>query len=153
MRRPVQVLVYPVRRIGTAWEYLLLRRISSRGGFWQGVTGGVHEGEDLAEAARRELKEETGLVPSALEKIDFSYSFTVDDEWRHLYAPDVKEITEYVFIAYVEADKPTLDQREHDEWRWCRFEEALKLLRWMGNREALKRCDRLLRVRGALDAT
>lgn len=146
MRQPVQVLVYPVRRVGNDWEYLLLRRIPSRGEFWQGVTGGVEEGEDLAEAARRELREETGFVPSALERIDYSYFVPIDDEERHLYAPNVKEAIEYVFIACVDADKPTLDPTEHDAWRWCRFEEALKLLKWPSNIEALKRCDRLLRM-------
>jgi len=94
VRQPIQVLVYPVRRIGGHWEYLLLRRIPSRGGFWQGVTGGVQQGEGLKEAAQRELLEETGLVPSLLEKINYSYSFPLDEEWRHLYSSDVREITE-----------------------------------------------------------
>lgn len=75
MRQPVQVLVYPLKTTDCGWEYLLLRRIASRGGFWQGVTGGLEEGEDLVKAAERELLEETGLVPSTLEQIDYSYSF------------------------------------------------------------------------------
>jgi len=82
MRIPIQVLVYPVRQRGSKWEYLLLKRIERREGFWQGVTGGVEQGEELDEAARRELLEETGFTPLKLERIDFSYSFPVADEWR-----------------------------------------------------------------------
>ena len=141
MRIPIQVLVYPVRQRGSKWEYLLLRRIERREGFWQGVTGGVEQGEELDEAARRELFEETGFVPLKLERIDFSYSFPVADEWRYLYAPDVREIIEYVFVAYVDAGKePVLDYREHDHYKWYNIQEALILLNWPENREALKRC-------------
>lgn len=141
MRIPIQVLVYPVRQRGGKWEYLLLKRIERREGFWQGVTGGVEKGEELAEAARRELFEETGFIPLQLEKIDLSYSFPVADEWKHLYAPDVKEITEYVFVAFVDAEsEPVLDSREHDQYKWCDIQEALELLTWPENKEALKRC-------------
>lgn len=148
MRQPTQVLIYPVRCAGSDLEYLLLRRVASRGGFWQGVTGSVKEGEDLAEAARRELIEETGLVPSRLEKIDYSYSFPLEDQWRHLYAADVERITEYVFVAYAGVQQePVIDPAEHDEWRWCRFNEALGLLTWPENVEAMKRCDSFVRAR------
>ncbi|MCL6642087.1 MAG: NUDIX pyrophosphatase [Candidatus Bipolaricaulota bacterium] len=151
MRQPIQVLVYPVRRIGDRWEYLLLHRIPSCGGFWQGVTGGVQQGEGLTEAAQRELLEETGLVPSLLEKIDYSYSFPLDEEWRHLYSSTVREIIEYVFVAHIGVQQePQIDPLEHDEWRWCRFEEALELLYWPGNREALKRCHQFLLSRFSL---
>jgi dATP pyrophosphohydrolase len=94
MRQPIQVLTYPVKTAGSGREVLLLRRTASRGGFWQGVTGGVEEGESLVEAARRELYEETGLVPFALEQIDYSYSFPVKEEWWDLYAAGVEEIME-----------------------------------------------------------
>ena len=138
MRIPIQVLVYPVRQKGTFWEYLLLKRIPRREGFWQGVTGALKEGETLDEAARRELFEETRFVPLKLEKIDFTYSFPVADTWRHLYA-GVKEITEYVYVALVDTKKePVLDPGEHDQYAWCTFHKALHLLTWPNNKKALR---------------
>ena len=146
MRQPIQVLVYPVRGTNSGREYLMLRRTASRGGFWQGVTGGVEEGEEVLEAAKRELAEETGFILSGIQRIDYAYRFPVADEWRDLYAEDVKEITEYVFVAYVDGQPdPILDPREHDTWEWCSFDRALALLTWPGNIEALKRCDNFLR--------
>jgi 8-oxo-dGTP pyrophosphatase MutT (NUDIX family) len=147
MRQPVQVLIYPVRTAGSRWEYLSLRRTASRGGFWQGVTGGVEDEEGLVEAARRELYEETGLVPLALEQIDYSYSFPVEEEWRDLYAAGVEEIVEYVFIALVDGQQEPALTREHDQWQWCGYDQALGLLTWPGNIEALKRCERLMKAR------
>ena len=141
MRQPFQVLVYPTKTAGSGWEYLLLRRIASRGGFWQGVTGGVEKDEGLAEAAMRELVEETGFVPSVLEQIDFSYSFPMQDEWQDMYAAGVEEIVEYVFVAFVDGQQEPTVSSEHDKWQWCSFNRALELLTWPGNVEALKRCD------------
>lgn len=149
MRQPFQVLVYPVRTAGSRCEVLLLRRSASRGGFWQGVTGGVEEEEGLVEAARRELYEETGLVPFALEQIDYSYSLTMEDEWRHMYAAGVEEIVEYVFIALVDGQQEPTITWEHDKWQWCSFHQALGLLTWPGNIEALKRCERLVKARSS----
>jgi lipoyl(octanoyl) transferase len=146
MRQPFQVLVYPARVAGNDWEYLLLRRVPSRGGFWQGITGGVEEGEDLAVTAMRELAEEAGLVPSALEQMVYSYTLSMQDEWRELYATGVEEIVEYVFVALVDRQQePTLSW-EHDAWQWCSLDEALELLTYPGNVEALKSCDRFVRT-------
>ena len=146
MREPTQVLVYPVKATANGgWEYLLLHRLATRGDFWQGVTGGVEQGEEIIEAAKREMTEETGLVPVAIQKIDFSYSYPVGEKWRHLYAEGVEEITEYVFVAHVEGEQaPTPDAREHDQWQWCSYEQALQRLTWPDNIEALKRCEGLL---------
>jgi 8-oxo-dGTP pyrophosphatase MutT (NUDIX family) len=148
MRLPTQVLVYVVRIVNGEREYLLLRRVASRGSFWQGVTGGAEVGEEPLDAALRELGEETGLVPSEMLSLDYSYSFPLEDSWRHLYADDVKEITEWVFVAVIDGEQlPLLNGREHDQWRWCTLDAALSLLTWPGNIEALKRCDRFLAQR------
>lgn len=150
MRQPFSVLVYPVRLTDSNWEYLLLRRIAipdlALPNCWQGVTGGLEEGENIMQAAIRELAEETNFAPSKLEQVDFSYSFPIRDEWRKQYGPGPKEVVEYVFIVFVDGQqKPKL--LEHNKWQWCDMEESLKLLKYPGNIEALKRCDKYLKLR------
>jgi dATP pyrophosphohydrolase len=151
MRQPFQVSVYPVRVVSKDCEYLLLRRVPKPklglDRFWQGITGGVEGGEGIVEAATRELDEETKLVPTALEQVDYSYSFPVDDRWRHMYAAGVEEILEYVFVAFIGGHQDPSISGEHDRWRWCKLERALRMLKYPGNIEALKRCDRLVKTR------
>ena len=58
-RRPVSVLVVVFTDAG---EVLLLRRAKPFD-FWQSITGSLHADESHAQAARRELLEETVSVP------------------------------------------------------------------------------------------
>ena len=138
-RVPIQVSVYPVRFRENEWEYLLLKRVEERGGFWQGVTGAPEKKEKIIEAAKRELLEETGFVAEIIFKIDYTYSIDVGDVKGSMYAPDVKDIPEYVFLARVhEGSIPVLDPIEHIEWKWCTFNEAVNLLKWEENKRALE---------------
>lgn len=144
-RQPVQVLVHPLRLVGRDWEYLLLRRLPSRGGFWQGVTGGVEGQESLADAARRELIEETRLLPIMLQSIDYSYSYPMDEGLRQSH-PEASEIEEHVFFAQVDGEsEPLIDPEEHDRFIWCGLEEAIGLLHWPENKDALARVEEHLR--------
>jgi 8-oxo-dGTP pyrophosphatase MutT (NUDIX family) len=142
-RLPYQVLIY-IRRRPTpdVAEYLLLRRTATRGGFWQGVTGAVEGQESLAQAASREVGEETGYQRfSRFLALDFRYHYPLDrEQWGHLYAAEVETISEECFGAEVGLDQgePMLDPSEHDQYRWLGVQDALALLAWPENRAALR---------------
>ncbi|GAH54536.1 unnamed protein product, partial [marine sediment metagenome] len=139
VRIPIQVLVYPVRKTNNEWEYLMLKRIISRGGVWQGVTGAPEADETIAEGAKRELFEETGYRSFTLIKTDVSYIIPMQDRWKDIYPEDIKEIPEHLFIAKInEQGSPQIDPIEHDDWKWCKYEEAVDLLSWENNKSALE---------------
>jgi lipoyl(octanoyl) transferase len=141
---PLTVLVYIVAPSGSTHEFLLLRRLPTRGGFWQGVSGSVESGEALDEAAIRELFEETGLAPTHLVPVEYHYAFS-----RKKRAGDrsasAELITEYVFLALLKAKvDPKIDPTEHDAWDWYTYKDALTWLHWPENIEALRRCEALI---------
>lgn len=117
-----------------------MHRLPSREAFWQGVTGAPDSGENLCEAARRELFEETQFVPIWLEQTEYWYSIPIANRWRHLYRSDISFLTEYVFVAQVIDGEPVIDPHEHDAYLWCTFDEAWELLLWAENKNALKHC-------------
>ena len=138
MRIPIQVLVYPVRKTNGEWEYLMLKRVDNRGGFWQGVTGAPENEEILSEGAKRELYEETGYCLSNLIKTDISYIIPMEDRWIDIYPEGTKEIPEYLFIAKIDVSgPPKIDPIEHNDWKWCSYEEAMELLSLEDNKRAL----------------
>jgi hypothetical protein len=70
----------------------------------------------------------------------------MEDRWIDIYPEGTKEIPEYLFIAKVHhRNPPTIDPIEHDEWKWCIYEEAMNLLTWEDNKNALKFVRRYLR--------
>jgi lipoyl(octanoyl) transferase len=140
-RVPRQVLVYVHRPAGAAHEFLLLLRVPERGGFWQGVSGAPEWGEADPEAARREVREETGLEV-VVEPVDFRYVLLREDSdtafWDRLYGPGVEVVPEEVYAAQPPSGwEPTLAPSEHVDFRWCGLDEAISLLKWEDNRRAL----------------
>jgi len=135
MRLPIQVEAILFRRKGSKVEYLLLKRLPKRNGFWQPVTGGVEEGETRNEALRREIREETGIT-----------NIIIVLEDLHLFEfSDPNPTQEYVYGVEVSpSEKIVLDQGEHSEYRWCSFREALHLLHWKENKEALRKLGKTL---------
>jgi 8-oxo-dGTP pyrophosphatase MutT (NUDIX family) len=135
MRLPIQVEAIIFRRNSNRIEYLLLKRLPERNGFWQPVTGGVEEGETLTEALRREIREETG-IENLVRVIEDIYYFEFSD-------PNLNK--EYVFgVEVASTEVVVLDGEEHSEYRWCGIKGALQLLNWKENKEALEKLNTML---------
>jgi len=139
MKLPTQIVVEALifRRNGNTIEYLLLKRLPDRNGFWhwQPVTGGLEEGETRTDALYREIEEETG-IQHLLKVIEGLYYFEFSN-------PNLNQ--EYVYGVEVSAtEKVVLDGKEHSEYRWCGVQEALRLLYWKENKEALKKLNTIL---------
>ncbi len=135
---PVSVLVL-VHTTGR--EVLLLER-ATRPGFWQSVTGSLDRtDEPAAEAARRELREETGIDarPQDLKRWALAYTFEIFPEWRHRFVPGTTHNTEQVFSLELPARVPVaLAPAEHTASQWLAWEEAAaKCFSW-SNRDAIR---------------
>ena len=103
-------------------EFLVLHRVEAKGGYWHTVAGRVEPGEDWAEAARRELREEASLDAELRDLGAFSYEPAMEGR---------------AFAAEAPAGwEPALDW-EHDDYRWCALADAERLLRWPEPRELL----------------
>jgi diaminopimelate epimerase len=145
LRVPRQVLVYLYRVTETRIEVLLLRRTERWGGFWQGVTGAPEWEESDEAGAVREVLEETGFdVSGSLRAVGARYELGIAEfedvaAWTRLYGPGVATVPEEVYAAKVpDGSNPVLAPLEHDAYRWCEVDEALALLRYDTNRDALR---------------
>lgn len=135
MRLPVQVEAIIFRINSGRIEYLLLKRLPERNGFWQPVTGGVEEGESRDEALHREIMEETG-IENLVRVIEDIHYFEFSD-------PNLNK--EYVYgVEVVATEKVMFDGKEHSEYRWCHIQEATQLLHWKENKEALEKLNTIL---------
>lgn len=134
-RRPVSVLVVVYVAGG---DVLLLRR-GRPFDFWQSVTGSLYDGETHADAAARELQEETGLTDEGQLSFDgISRTFVIDPRWRNRYAVGVTDNVEYEWrYRLPERRAIILDRTEHAESRWMPIDEAIDVVWSWTNREAL----------------
>ena len=118
---------------------LLLRR-SKPFDFWQSVTGSLDAGESHADAARRELLEETGLTDQGrLEYSGISRQFAIDPRWRDRFANGVVENVEFEWhYRLPEPLEIRVDGDEHTEYQWLPFEDAIEKAWSWTNKAALR---------------
>lgn len=101
--------------------YLLMQRDPRKpyGGMWEAsACGSALQGETPADAARRELLEETGIVATDLVEV----GRIVDQSKHSIYA-------EFLCVTEWDKDKITLQEGETVDYRWVSADELLSLSR------------------------
>ena len=118
---------------GLVW---LGRRVGSPGPYnWQFPQGGVDQGEDLLAAAKRELREETGIVSvSLLAQTErwISYDFPHGYQGGKV-ARGFRGQAQAWFAFRFEGDDAEVDLKafppiEFIDWRWAKLDEAADLV-------------------------
>jgi lipoyl(octanoyl) transferase len=128
------ITVVPVAHDG---RVLLLKRSPARGGFWQPVTGRIEPGETPLQAARRELREETGAdVP--VEPLGYRHAFGIDPVLMCSPSGEVRVAVEEAFVARLPPGfEPRLSD-EHVEAAFVEAAEAADTPRFPGPRRAIR---------------
>ena len=148
--RKTQVQIIVFRKNNNSLEFLLLKRIPSKGGFWQPPCGGLEkEDSSIIECAYREVFEETNIAKEeVLHVYEDVYYFVMDK--HYLTKEPITPIEEFVF-GFEVLNKTVVDINkniypEHEEFRWVSFHEALDLLKWEDNKIALKKLREVLKI-------
>lgn len=134
-KRPESVLIVVFNQAG---DVLLLKR-QDHPDFWQSVTGSLLWSEAPSAAARRELREETGLeAGNTLSDAHRTFTFEILADWRYRYGPGVTANREHVFSLAVR-DRPAvrLNPREHSVFDWRPRAEAAETVWSWSNRQAI----------------
>ncbi len=135
-KRPESVLILVCTRDG---DVLLMERTQPRG-FWQSVTGSLNWDETAAAAARRELREETGLkAGQRLIDLHRGERFPIVSPWRARYAPDARFNREHWFLVELASRRMIrLDPKEHRQYRWLPADKAAQLASSWTNQKLIK---------------
>lgn len=114
-------------------RYLMLKRSPGERiypNLWQFVTGSIVDGEKAHDAALRELREETDLVPDRFWVVPHAAMF---------YDPDYDAINiSPLFAAQVQKGNEPKLSAEHCAYEWLSFDEARRRLVWPGQRIGLE---------------
>lgn len=122
---------FVVRPAGRSHQFLQLRRATGQymGATWQLVSGRIERGETAWQAALRELREETGLIPREFYQLDTVSTFYLAEQDCIVHSP--------MFCAIVAADAKVRLDAEHSGFRWVSRRQIRSLIMWPGERAAV----------------
>lgn len=125
-------------------QLLVLHRAPEN--YWHVVAGALEQGETFAEAAAREVREETGLVAAPTD-MGVEQTYAITERERPLYPAGTSGVVIGNFRVEAPAGwEPELNE-EHDRHDWADFAVARELMRWLETQEAIDVLVEQLRAR------
>ena len=138
------------RKVKDSFEFLLLKRLPEKGDFWQPITGAL-EKTDKSEldGAYREILEETGISKNQIIRaIKNVHSFVITK--HYLTQEDIIEVKEIVsgfeVNENVEINITNDLERDHSDFKWVSFKDAIKMMKWDTNKDAFKKLYSILTI-------
>ena len=125
------ISVFLLHGTGSEIKVLMLKRTGmSLGGEWCQIAGRIEAGEAAWQAALREIREETGLVPDRFYSGDICEQFYEHDQECISLVP--------VFVGFMETEQEVRLNHEHTEYCWVTIDEAMELVPFSGQRKVLE---------------
>jgi len=104
--------------------------------YWHVVAGVVEDGETFAEAAARELREETGLDAPVVD-VRIPQGYRVPEQMRSEYLAGVDQVAIENFTVEVPRGWEPVLNEEHDSYRWLTRDDAVAIAHWPETKELL----------------
>lgn len=135
IRREVQAVIY--NRFGKDTRVLLVKKLDNKNYNyrWRLLKGGVESGESDIDAVKREIMEEVGFRDILVEKKIYSYEFDSDGTLHQISTFAVKTMSQEPIKVQTE---------ELIDAGWVPKDQAVGLLYWPNEREAVKRLDSVI---------
>jgi 8-oxo-dGTP pyrophosphatase MutT (NUDIX family) len=124
----VTVFVARADESNASHEFLQLRRAADDylGGTWQLIRGCIEPGETAVAASLREMREESGLMPTELYSLGPVETFYL---W-----PTDTIVNSICFCALVDRSMPVITNHEHDAFRWTPRHDLDAQMMWASER-------------------
>lgn len=137
--------LYPYRVVDSEVSFLLFRRAKGKiyEGQWRMIGGKVKAQETYWQAALRELKEETNLVPKNFWTIPSINQFYEHSSDKILSIP--------AFAAEIHRDETIQLDDEHTEFRWIQPKEASTYIQWPEQIRLIELTNKLITSNKILD--
>ncbi len=138
-RQPKQVHIYLYRKNLNGYHEFAVFQRSDNELWWQGICGGVEEGETIEAGAIREVFEEAGISDNLplyrLETISYLPTKIFKKKTQAIWGADIVVIPMYFFAMPFDGKIKISD--EHKEFRWLPYEKAEKLIYFHDQKTAL----------------
>lgn len=111
--------------------FLLLKRNSQKGNFWQSITGGVKIGETMNKTLKREFQEEISIkAKKEFFPVYYSFDYIGQEDY---------ELNEYVFGYKLNIKDKIILSPEHTEYKFVPFKKCVSMLKYKSNKIAFQK--------------